>query len=114
MNHIYFEKRGSRERQQPIEAAIRSGIERFEERWKIKITSQFSVQAQTPVGEPCLQITDYMNWAVYRVFSKQEMRYFEFVREKVSGVWDVYDLTKYPNNYYTKNNPLDAKKKSPL
>jgi len=42
-----------------------------------------------------------MNWAVYRVFTMKEMRYFDFVKEKVSLVWDVYDLGKYPNNYYT-------------
>ena len=56
-----------------------------------------------------------MNWAVQRVFVKQEMRYFDLVREKVSLVWDVYDSARYPHNYYNnKSNPLDAKKISPL
>ncbi len=40
INYIYFDKRGSRTRQQHFEAALRSGIERFEERWDIKITSR--------------------------------------------------------------------------
>jgi hypothetical protein len=113
-NYIYFAKRGSRKRQEPLEAAIRSGVERFEERWDTKVTSQISVQSQIPTVEPCLQITDYMNWAVYRAFTTGEMRYFDFVKEKVNLVWDVYDLGKYPNNYYTKDNPFDAKKISPL
>jgi len=114
LNHIYFDKRGSRKRQQPLEASIRSGIERFEERWDTKIASQFSVNSQSATGEPCLQIADYMNWAVQRVFTKEEMRYFDFVKEKVRLVWDVYDLAKYPNNYYHAGNPLDIKKISPL
>jgi len=114
-NYIYFEKRGSRKRHEPLEAAIRSGLERFEKRWNTKITSQIYIQSQIPTVEPCLQIIDYMNWAVQRVFVKQEMRYFDLVREKVSLVWDVYDLARYPYNYYNnKNNPLDAKKISPL
>jgi len=114
-NYIYFAKRGSRNRQKPLEAAIRSGLERFEERWETKITSQVFVQSQVPDGEPCLQISDYMNWAVQRVFTKQEMGYFDFVREKVSLIWDVYDLARYPYNYYLNtNNPLDTKKISPL
>ncbi|MCI0616127.1 hypothetical protein L0244_24350, partial [bacterium] len=114
-NYIYFEKRGSRKRHEPLEAAIRSGLERFEERWNTKITSQIYIQSQIPTVEPCLQIIDYMNWAVQRVFVKQEMHYFDLVREKVSLVWDVYDLARYPYNYYNnKNNLLDAKKISPL
>jgi len=114
MNCIYYAKRGSRKRQQPLEAAIRSGLDEFERRWKTKISTQFTIQAQTPIGEPCLQIIDYMNWAVYRVFTKREMRFYDFVKEKVSLVWDVYDLGKYPSNYYSKKNPLDIKKISPL
>jgi hypothetical protein len=114
-NYIYFAKRGSRNRRQPLEAAIRSGLERFEERWETTVNSQVFVQSQAPNGEPCLQIIDYMNWAVQRVFTKQEMGYFDFVREKVSLIWDVYDLARYPHNYYdNKSNPLDAKKISPL
>ncbi|MGH7454244.1 MAG: hypothetical protein ACRENG_23015, partial [bacterium] len=65
-------------------------------------------------AEPCLQITDYMNWALQRVFTIGEMRYFNFVKEKVKLVWDVYDLAKYPKNYYHSGNPLDSKKISPL
>ncbi|MGH7453571.1 MAG: DUF3800 domain-containing protein, partial [bacterium] len=91
LNHIYFDQRGSRKRQKLLEAAILSGLERFEERWETKITSSIFVQSQIPSAEPCLQITDYMNWALQRVFTIGEMRYFNFVKEKVKLVWDVYD-----------------------
>jgi hypothetical protein len=69
---------------------------------------------QTPVGEPCLQIIDYLNWAVYRAFTRGEMRYFEMIRSKVSLVVDLYDQKKYPENWYTHKNPFDATKISPL
>jgi hypothetical protein len=113
-NRIYFAKRGSRERQQPIQQAIGVGIRAFETRWKTKVTTQMFVAAQTPVGEPCLQIIDYMNWAVYRAFVKREMRYYQFVQDKVSLLVDLYDYTTYPQNWYSRDNPFDINKASPL
>jgi hypothetical protein len=32
--------------------------------------------------EPCLQITDYINWAVYRAFIKGKERYINYIIEK--------------------------------
>lgn len=72
------------------------------------------VTAQTPVGEPCLQIIDYMNWAVYRAFVKREMRYYQFVQDKVSLLVDLYDYATYPKNWYSRDNPFDINKASPL
>lgn len=108
-NHIYFAKRGSRQRQQQIETAIRDGIAGFEKRWQTRVTSQVVLQSQSPMGEPCLQIIDYMNWAVYRVFTKQEMRYFDFIKEKVSLVWDIYDTNNYPIIFTTTGTRLIPK-----
>lgn len=113
-NHIYFAKRGSRERQKPLLNAIQRGIARFESKWETKIESTFSVQAQIPSDEPCLSVTDYMNWAVYRAFTKGEMRYFNVIAEKVSFLLDLYDIGNYPHNYYTRRNPFHVEKISPL
>jgi hypothetical protein len=66
------------------------------------------------VGEPCLQVIDYMNWAVYRAFVRNEMRYYKFVEDKVSLLVDLYDKGKYPRNWYNRGNPFDMKKASPL
>lgn len=113
-NRIYFAKRGSRERQQPLRQAIEAGILAFETRWKTKVDTRLFVTAQTPVGEPCLQVIDYMNWAVYRAFVKREMRYYHFVQDKVSLLVDLYDYAKYPNNWYSRSNPFEINKTSPL
>lgn len=113
-NLIYFAKRGSSNRQAPLVAAIRAGVKRSEAKYQTTIQTQFNVSAQTPVGEPCLQIADYMNWAVYRAFVKREMRYYKFVEEKVSLLVDLYDTDKYPKNWYNRNNPFDVQKISPL
>ena len=113
-NFIYFAKRGSRNRQAPLSGAIQHGIDRFEHKWSAQVTTTFKVQAQTPKGEPCLSVIDYMNWAVYRAFTRGEMRYFNTVAEKVSLVVDLYDIGNYPNNWYNRRNPFDAKKITPL
>ena len=74
----------------------------------------FLVMPQTPIGEPCLQVVDYMNWAVYRAFVKREMRFFKFIEEKVSLLIDLYDIRNYPHNWYTRDNPFEIEKASPL
>lgn len=113
-NHIYFAKRGSRNRQAPLVQAIEQGIRQFEQKWDTEIRTHYTLQAQTPAGEPCLSIVDYMNWAVYRAFTRQEMRYYRVVESKVSLLVDLYDTQKYPRNWYTRKNPFDIKKITPL
>jgi len=113
-NRIYFSQRGSRTRQANLEQAIRRGVGEFEERWHTKVETEIRVDPQTGVGEPCLQVIDYMNWAVYRAFVKREMQYYRFVEDKVSLLVDLYDIARYPKNWYNRDNPFDIEKASPL
>lgn len=113
-NIIYFAVRGNRARQEPIEDAIRTAVLSFEEKKKIKIDTEIQVFPQRPVGEPCLQVVDYMLWSVQRAFNKGEMRYLNFMKEKISLLVDIYDFDKYPDNYYNRRNTFDIKKISPL
>jgi hypothetical protein len=113
-NHVYFSKRSSSARQEPLAAAILSGVNAFEQKYKLQVQTSINVSAQTPVGEPCLQAVDYMNWAVYRAFVKGEMRYYRFIESKVSLLVDLYDHENYPHNWYTQNKPFDVNKISPL
>ena len=113
-NTIYFAVRGSKTRQEPLEDAIQTAINTFEEKWGIKNNSDIHIYPQTPSGEPCLQIIDYMNWAIQRAFQKNEDRYYKFIQDKVSFLCDVYDFDKYPQNFYNRKNPFDLNKISPL
>jgi hypothetical protein len=114
IQRIYFSQRGSRTRQAQLEQAVRRGVARFESRWATQVKSMIRVEPQTAVGEPCLQVIDYMNWAVYRAFVKGEMRYYHSVEDKVSLLVDLYDVSRYPRNWYTRENPFDIEKASPL
>jgi len=113
-NHIYFSQRGTRLRQAQFEQAILRGVYQFEEKWNKKVQTEIKIAPQTIVGEPCLQVIDYMEWAVYRAFVRQEMRFYRFVQEKVSLLVDLYDNEKYPGNWYNSDNQFDIKKASPL
>jgi hypothetical protein len=113
-SHIYYEVRGNRCRQRPFEDAIRTAINTFEERWGVKNDAEIKIYPMSSIGEPCLQIIDYMNWAVQRAFIKGDARYINFLEERISFICDVYDSEKYPNNYYSKKNKFAINKISPL
>ena len=113
-NRIYISQRGTRPRQASLENAIKQGVARFEARWEKKVDTQILVDPQTAIGEPCLQVIDYMNWAIYRAFVRRELRYFHFIEEKVSLLVDLYDIANYPHNWYNRDNPFDIEKASPL
>ena len=113
-NNIYFAVRGNRRRQAPIEQAIIAAKNTFETKKQTTITTTISVQAQTPKGEPCLQVVDYVNWAIQRAFCKKETRFLSVIEDKVKYLVDIYDTDKYPNNFYSKTNKFNINKISPL
>lgn len=113
-NEIYFAVRGSRVRQQPLENAINQAKIKFEKKLNVKIDSNINIYPQVPSGEPCLQIIDYVNWSIQRLFEKKQDRYFKFIEDKVKFVVDIFDFDKYPDNFYSRKNKLEINKISPL
>jgi hypothetical protein len=63
--------------------------------------------------EPLLNVADYFCWALQNVFEKGEVRFYNFLKEKISLVVDLYDVEKYESskNYYGPKNPLTAENK---
>lgn len=113
-NVIYFSKRGNRLKQAHLANALQTAALNFEQKYQIKANTGKEIYIQVPSDEPCLQIADYLNWAVQRAFLRSDMRYYNFVKEKISFICDIYDFDKYPKNFYGKGNPFDIKKISPL
>lgn len=114
-NIIYFEKRWSKTKQKPLEDSIKNAIGDFEIKHNCMVNSNFEVLVQIPSDEPCLQVADYVNWVVQRAFIKKEIRYYNFIKEKIHLIWDIYDKDNYPNSFYTQHkNPFDIKKISPI
>ena len=113
-NEIYFAVRGSKTRQIPLEQAIDKAIKVFETKWNKKINSEIKIFPQSPSGEPCLQVIDYIAWAVQRAFIKKEARFYTFIESKIKYLVDVYDTDNYPKNFYSDKNKFDINKISPL
>jgi hypothetical protein len=113
-NHIFIAARGSKNREQPLTEAVSRGTKRFEEKWNTHVHTYSEVQIHDPSGEPCLSVIDYMNWAVYRAFTRGEMGYFDTVRDRVSLLVDHYDTRNYGKNWYSKKNPFQIEKATPL
>jgi hypothetical protein len=113
-NHIYFAKRQTRLRQAPLKAAIEQSRHHFHKRSGRISSTSFAVQAQTPAHEPCLSIIDYLNWALYRAYTKREMNYFNVIQHKVSLVADIYDKSAPQRCWYDRRNPFHIAKVTPL
>jgi hypothetical protein len=116
-NRIVFARRGSKTRQRALREAILDSVSRFQKKWGKQVSTTITVETAQPSDEPLLQVVDYTNWALYRAFERGEMRYFDFIRDKVELVRDVFDREKYRGglNFYTRTkNPFSAEKISPL
>lgn len=102
--------RGSSTHAKNLDVALEKATSRARNKWggdQLQGEAVFNVQ--NPFTEPLLCIPDYLNWAVQRVFEKGEMRYYEYLKDKIRLVVDLYDTDSYKGsqNYYDhKRNPL--------
>lgn len=73
-------------------------------------TTEVVFNVQPYVQEPLLCSTDYFCWTVQRVFERGEVRYYNFLKDKISLVLDLYDPKNWTGsrNYYTPKQPLTA------
>ncbi|GEM_PF-393360 len=117
-NLIYFSERGSSERLGPLKHAINLAKENFKQKRNHENQNEINVIIERPLQEPCLQVIDYMNWALYRGITTNDYNYFEYLQEKYSLIVDLFDQKAIDNgwkNYYSKDkNLFHPKKMSPL
>lgn len=104
-------ERGSSTREKVLTAALKLATARAAKKWgaeKLRARAVFNVQ--NPRTEPLLTVSDYLCWAVQRVFEQGEVRHYNYLAEKIRLVVDLYDRDKYvgSKNYYDKKNPLTA------
>ena len=107
-------ERGSSTRDKVLTGALRLATERAAKKWggeNLRARVVFNVQ--TPRTEPLLTVSDYLCWAVQRVFEQGDVRHYNYLAEKIRLVVDLYDCEKYEGsrNFYDKRNPLTAENK---
>lgn len=108
---INIAERGKTTRNHVLELAMTKARERFHKKQDLsEISSEVVFNVQNPRTEPLLCVPDYLAWTVQRVFERGETRHYDFMRERISLVVDLYDAEKYEGsrNYYTPKRPLTA------
>jgi hypothetical protein len=111
---INLAERGRTTRNHVLELAMTKARERFAKRQDASaISSEVVFNVQNPRTEPLLCVPEYLAWTVQRVFERGDTRHYDFVREQISLVVDLYDADKYEGsrNYYTPKRPLTAENK---
>ncbi len=85
-------ERGTSTKNFVLESSLRKSAEYFGELnpdQQIVAKVVFNVQQQN--NEPLLNVADYFCWALQRKFEREEIRYFEFMKEKVGRVEVLYE-----------------------
>lgn len=115
---LYFSSMGNVVRQESMEDAIDGAIKRFQEKWGVANGAKLRVIIQKNSEEPLLQAADYVLWAIQRVYERGEYRFYNYLKDKIKLVYDIFDTRYYKSKdhslYYTPTNPLEAKKIDPV
>lgn len=101
-NTIIFARRGNKARQHALRKAVEAGTQKFRDKFKGAAVTKVDIDTSQTAQEPVLQAIDYVLWAVQRAFEKSEMRFFEYMRDKIELVWDVYDFRKLKQRQKTR------------
>lgn len=113
---IYFSEMGNTVSIQNMTEAIKDATKKFQYKWGKENKNNIRIFLQQPSHLPLLQAVDYVLWAVFQVYERNEFRYFNFIREKIKLVHDIFDerTNRFYGAFYTDRNPLEAKKLSPI
>lgn len=112
---LHLSERGKSTKNHNLELALQKAVQRVNSNpgGNEEIKTKVIFNVNYPSNEPILNLADYFCWAIQRVFEKGETRYYEFLKNKISLVIDLYDKEKYDGfrNYYSVENPLTKENK---
>ena len=110
-NHITFSHRGKSDRNKALKNELEKAVANYEKFSGRKVESSHHVISNYPTNDPCLQVIDYLLWAVQRLYERHEDRYFNFLSEKYVRIIDLDDKRKKDYGvYYDSRNILTAQK----
>jgi hypothetical protein len=113
--NIVFSQRGTSNRNNAYMKALEQARRNFARKTGIVGESIIKLDSQTSFSDPCLQVIDYMLWPVYRLYEKQESRYFDYMVDKYSLIKDIDD-TRYheTGEYYNRRLKISLDKIMPV
>jgi hypothetical protein len=105
--HILFARRGASDRTSALQTALEAARRRFGEQWSKVSDAPIHVAARTPSESAGLQSTDYLLWALQRLYERREERYVELLWPAFRLVHDLDDTRQAQYGvYYTQKKPL--------
>lgn len=103
-------ERNTSTRQDNLELGLQKAIARFTKQNPDSVINPnvvFNVQNQ--LTEPLLNVADYLCWSIQRVFEKGETRFYNYMKDKIKLVVDMYEdeeIEEGENMYYSKTSAI--------
>jgi len=114
-NHVTFARRGKRNRETALRAAIAKAKSDFERKWGKGIDRPTAVVSTVPSESGGLQVIDYCLWAVQRLYERREERFLAAIAPHVRLVMDLDDTRqRRVGEWYQDRNPLTLEKMKPV
>lgn len=94
----YFSVMGNIVRQDSMQDAINNAITSYWAKHNQENNSTIRILIQQNSEEPLLQAADYLLWAVQRMYERGESRFFNYMKEKIEQVIEVFDESNIIQN----------------
>ena len=105
--------RGKCTRNANIELALKTIKKTYGKKVNFEFQTNIKFNITNQIQEPLLNVADYFCWTIQRVFEKGDTKYYNFLKEKIKLIVDIYDWKEFqktsPKNYYGEHNPLTKK-----
>ncbi len=113
-NEIIFAWRGSKDRKESLEKAIKKAKHNFNARWNKNHDVPTDVVSGFPKDHVGLQVVDYYLWALQRLYEQRDGRFFNYLSKQFRLVIDMDDTRKHGyGEFYSDQNPLSLEKIMP-
>jgi Protein of unknown function (DUF3800) len=99
---LYVAERGKTTSNHTFDFALKKAEQRYLAKTAKATLTDVIFHKINHTQEPLLNIIDYVLWAVQRLLQTGETRYYDFIKNKIVSVIDLYDN----NTVYDTNNPL--------
>ncbi len=110
-NEIVFAYRGSSDRKEALEKAIRQAKQTFAARWGDRGDKPTLIRSGSPPQHAGLQVVDYYLWALQRLYERGEDRFFLLLAKDFRLIMDLDDKRYKPyGTWYSDRNPLSLDK----
>ncbi len=104
---ICFATRGSKDRTQALKTELLKARERFAKEKKHVPASTLYVRSCPSKQHSGLQAVDYFLWALQRLYTRGEARYWNYVWPSCRLIIDIDDTREHPyGTYYSQKKPL--------